>query len=123
VNPKRLLWVGFSGMIGWFVFSYIRLLTGNFLLSTFSGAFAVGMYAEITARAKKSPASVYSLPGIFPLVPGISAYNTFEKLINNSLNEALRKFIETISSAGSIALGLILALAVFRILKKKTAGS
>ncbi len=118
-NPKRLPWVGFSGMIGWYVFTQARLMTGNSLFSSFTGAFAVGIYSEVMARMMKSPASIYSISGVFPLVPGISAYSTAESLVKNTLSEALRKFIETISSAGSIALGLMLALAVFRVLKRK----
>lgn len=114
VNKKRFLWVGISGAAGWFVYSWLLDTTGQVIVSTFAGAVAVGIYSEIMARAMKLPATVFSISGIFPIVPGIGAYNTAQFIVENKLPEAAAKGIETIASAGSIALGVMLVSAMFR---------
>lgn len=120
LNGKRenLIWMGLSGALGWFVFSAVNNAKGNIILATFAGAAAVGFYSEMIARLRKSPSTVFSVPGIFPLVPGIMAYNTVQLFVENKLPEAQAKGIETIASAGAIAFGIMLMTALFRITTK-----
>lgn len=114
VDKKKFFWVGLSGSIGWFVFAWVNGITGQTVVATFAGAVSVGLYSECTAKILKSPATVFSISGIFPLVPGIGAYNTAQLIVENKLIEAASKGIETVLSAGAIALGIILMSAVFR---------
>jgi uncharacterized membrane protein YjjB (DUF3815 family) len=118
VKKESLLWVGLSGTLGWLAFSAANQITGEVILPTFAGAVAVGLYSEIMARVLKSPATVFSVPGIFPLVPGIAAYNTVQFLVENKLTEAAAKAMETITIAGAIAFGIMLMSALFRFARK-----
>lgn len=115
VNKKNFILVGLSGAIGWFAYMWILEVSGQVILSTFAGAVAVGIYSEAMARIMKLPATVFSIAGIFPLVPGIGAYNTAQLIGENKLTEAGKTGIETVASAGSIALGIMLVSAVFRV--------
>ncbi|MCX7708462.1 MAG: threonine/serine exporter family protein [Clostridia bacterium] len=118
VNKKHFIWVGLSGSVGWFAYSGVLNPSEQVILSTFAGAAAVGIYSEIMARALKVPATVFSISGIFPLVPGIGAYNTVQLIVENKLSEAAGKGIETLASAGAIALGIMLISAMFRVVGK-----
>jgi uncharacterized membrane protein YjjB (DUF3815 family) len=70
------------------------------------------------ARIIKIPASVFSIIGIVPLVPGITAYYTVLNIVEKNNTVAFNKGIETIGSAGAIAFGIMLATGAFQILQK-----
>lgn len=114
VNKKHFFWVGLSGSMGWFAYKLVLNASGQVAISTFTGALAVGIFSEFMARRLKLPATVFSISGIFPLVPGIGAYQTAQMMVENRLTEAAITGIETIASAGSIAIGIMLASAIFR---------
>jgi uncharacterized membrane protein YjjB (DUF3815 family) len=70
------------------------------------------------ARKLKTPAFEFSIPGIFPLVPGITAYKTLSYILENNLTEAINKGIQTIGVGGSIGFGIMLSSAVFLFISK-----
>ncbi|HHY24801.1 MAG TPA: threonine/serine exporter [Clostridiaceae bacterium] len=113
-SRKNLVWAGLSGVTGWILYIFVLNTTGDAVLSVFAGSLAIGMYSEIMARILKTPATIYSLSGIFPIVPGVPAYNTIEYLVKNDLINAASTGIETIASAGAIAFGIMLMSAAFR---------
>lgn len=112
------MWTGLSGVTGWILYIWVLNTTGDVVLSVFAGSIAIGLYSEIMARVLKSPATIYSLCGIFPIVPGVPAYNTIEYLVKHDLIKAASTGIETIASAGAIAFGIMLMSAVFRFFAK-----
>lgn len=114
VKRKNLLWTGLSGVLGWMAYSWFHTLLGTVVFPTFVGAVVVGLYSESAARFLKSPVTVFSISGIFPLVPGIIAYTAVQYLVENRLQEAAGKAVETLASAFAIAFGLMLITAVFR---------
>jgi len=119
INRKKLIWVGLAGAIGWAAFDWSNKLSGQVILSTFIGSLVVGIFSETMARILKSPSTIFSISAIFPLVPGIGAYNTAKFIVDNKLSLAASSGIEVISSAGAIALGIMFISAVFRIKKNK----
>ncbi len=120
VARRNLLWVGVSGMLGWITYAWVLEVTGNVVLSSFFGAVVVGLYSESVARIVKAPSMVFSIPGIFPLVPGIAIYNSTQYISENKLFEAANTGIQAITSAAAIAFGILLVSAVFRLSKRRT---
>jgi uncharacterized membrane protein YjjB (DUF3815 family) len=59
IKGRKLVFAGFSGMFGFFVFSVTSRLTGYEIFSIFVGAVAVGLYSETAARILKSPSTVF----------------------------------------------------------------
>lgn len=118
IDRKNLLWASFSGVIGWEIFLIVNNITDSVIFSIFIGAFMVGIYGEIMARILKYPASIFTIPGIFPLVPGIAAYNTVLAIVENRISEAFNKGVETMASAGAIAFGIMLASALFKFIRE-----
>ncbi len=119
IRVRKLIWAGLSGMAGWMVYILVLAMTGQSFFSVFAGAVAVGVFSEIMARVLKMPATVFSIPGIFPLVPGIAAYETIQFLLSDQLQEAGGKMVETLAAAGAIAFGIFLVTAFFRMGSKK----
>jgi uncharacterized membrane protein YjjB (DUF3815 family) len=118
VTRRNLFWVGLSGMFGWITYNSMIEVTGNVVFSSFLGAIIVGLYSESVARFRKAPTTVFSIPGIFPLVPGIAIYNSTQYIAENNLLEAATTGIQAIACAAAIASGILLTSAVFRFLKK-----
>lgn len=119
IKVRKLIWAGLSGMTGWMVYILVLAMTGQIFFSVFAGAVAVGVFSEIMARVLKMPATVFSIPGIFPLVPGIAAYETIQFLLSDQLQAAGGKMVETLAAAGAIAFGIFLVTAFFRMGSKK----
>lgn len=118
IKGRKLIFAGLSGMIGFFVFSLLFRLTGYQIFSIFIGAVVVGLYSEITARLLKSPSTIFSIPGILPLVPGITMYEMIQYLMKYQLIDAIGKMIEIFNGAGAIAFAILLVTSVFRFISK-----
>jgi len=118
VDKKRFFWAGLSGVCGWIAYDYLNRTTGKVILATFVGSLVVGLYSEIIARIKKAPALIFSVAGIFPLVPGLGAYETAKFFMENDIMGGITKGIETFASAGAIAIGIMLMSGAFKASKR-----
>ncbi len=120
VEKRLLAAVGLGGGLGYLV---AVLATPNFgipgYLQVFLGAVVVGFFAEWMARIFKSPALTFCIPGIIPLVPGVTAYRTMQLLSEQKWDEAAAAGFSTAASTFSIAFGLMLMIALFRYIPKK----
>lgn len=123
IDRKNLFWAGLSGAVGWGIFTLAYSITKSMVLSVLLGSIGIGVYGEAMARMRKSPASIFTIPGIFPLVPGIGAYNTVFAIVEGRMADAYNTGIETIAIAGSIAFGVMLATAFFKIMRKRKCNS
>ncbi|NFI51737.1 threonine/serine exporter [Clostridium botulinum] len=93
-------------------------MTGSSIIGSFWGAFVVNAYSEIMARIIKTPASMFYVPGIFPLVPGITAYRTINAIVENNYSEALNSGILTLAIGGAIVLGIMISSIIVKFLFK-----
>ncbi len=118
IKGYKLVFAGMSGMLGYSVFSLIYKMTKYSIFSIFIGAVAVGLYSETAARLLRSPSTVFSIPGILPLAPGIAAYEMIQFLMNDQLIDGLEKMFEMSSGAGAIAFGILPVTAFFRSISK-----
>ena len=74
------------------------------------------MFSEILARKLKYPAISFVIPGIIPLVPGLSLYNTMLFLVQNNYDSAISTGATTLFVSGAIALGVLVVSSLFRTL-------
>lgn len=118
VRGYKLFYAGLSGVAGWMVYIWLLNLSSHSIMSIFAGAIAVGVYSESAARFLKTPSTIFSIPGIFPIVPGIAAYETIQLMTANDLYKAGAKLVETLEGAGAIAFGILLVTAIFRFASK-----
>ena len=119
IRGYKLFYAGLSGVAGLMVYILLMDITGQSIMSIFAGAIAVGFYSESAARLVKSPSTVFSIPGIFPIVPGIAAYEMIQFMAQGELIKAGEKLVETLAGAGSIAFGILIVTAFFRIILKR----
>lgn len=118
IDRKKIIWTGFCGAIGWVTYLTVYKYTQSPVSASFTGAFSVGVYSELMARRLKTPAVQFSIPGIFPLVPGITAYTTISNIVEQNYSGAYSKGMQTIAVGGAIAFGIMLSSTIFRFVSK-----
>ncbi|WP_160691455.1 threonine/serine exporter family protein [Clostridium sp. C2-6-12] len=116
IDRKKIIWCGLAGALGWIVYSLTFTLLGSEVIGSFFGAFVVNLYSEFMARIIKTPASMFYVPGIFPLVPGITAYSTIIAIVQSSFNAALSRGILTLAIGGAIAFGIMLSSTIVKLI-------
>jgi hypothetical protein len=120
IEKRLLFWAGLGGMLGVLVVLLIKPSVDSFSISQiFAGSLAVGLYSELMAKVLRAPSTVFLIPGIFPLVPGITAYKTIEAFAGNEVSKAALLGIDTFAKSFTIAFGIMLVTAVFRFIRKK----
>ena len=75
--------------------------------ATFIAVIVVTLISRIFAVVRKSPVTIFLVPGIFPLVPGVGIYYTSYYFIMNEFSLASAKGIETMKIAVAITLGIM----------------
>jgi uncharacterized membrane protein YjjB (DUF3815 family) len=114
IERKNLVWAGLCGAIGWAAYKSTHMLTQSEIFAVFIAAIVISMLSEIMAKVFKTPSTVFYIPSLFPIVPGISAYNTVLYIIDKKIVEAAYKGLETLGSAGAIAFGILVISTIFR---------
>ncbi len=102
VRIRPLLISAVSGSLGYVTFRLI-FLTGHEWLGYLAASFLIAVSAEILARFCKMPATMFVLPGIIPLVPGVGLYQTMLCLVRNDLTGFQSSGVKTLFISGIIA--------------------
>ena len=118
IDRRKIGWAGLSGALGWAVYVLAYNNTGNVIAATFVGSLAVGCYSESMARKLKTPAFEFLIPGIFPLVPGFTAYTALRYIVENNMSQAFSKGVLALAVGGSIGFGIMLSTTIFKFFTK-----
>ncbi|MGV8146990.1 MAG: threonine/serine exporter family protein [Alkaliphilus sp.] len=118
--PRReIVLAGICGGLGWLVHDSLSLLGVSVVFSSFIGALVVSVLAEILAKLRKKPATIFVVPGIIPLVPGYALYFSMLKIIEENYVEASKVGFEALIVSVMIASAIIIATSFGRLLKRK----
>ncbi len=119
IKFKHIIAAGFGAVICQLVYMVISKTGASEALSCFFAAVTISLYSEVLARRLRVPVNMYLVVGIIPLVPGGYIYNTMIVLINGDIDMFLRQFIDTISIAGAIAMGVFAVSSITRFTRLK----
>ncbi len=116
LRSEHLIPASLGGMIAWGIYlSVYAMVPGIFLANLCASIFAL-VYAELLAHWRKSPATLFVIISIIPLVPGSSLYYTMEAAVIGDLTRARECGNQTLVAALAIAAGISLG-TVFHELK------
>jgi len=91
----------------WGIYLFVfHLFSGGVLLSSLFAAAAGQLNAEILARIRKSPTTVFFIPAIIPLIPGGSLYRCMDAAVGKDWALFRRFGSETFLTALGIAIGI-----------------
>lgn len=114
--PRQLLLAAsLVGVSAWLVFYFAALNHVNIIFGSFLASLTVGFIAELLARRLRKPATVFTIPGFIPLVPGREAYTTMLHMVKGDYIEGLALGMQTLLIAGAIAFGIFLSATIYRL--------
>lgn len=105
IRGKKLLYGAISGGIAYWI--YLLFLGRSSVLASFLASCAITLYAEIMARRLKSPATVFLVAGLIPIVPGGGMYRCMYQALEGSLSLAAVTCYTTLLEAGAVAIGVV----------------
>ena len=109
VRGKRFLFAGLGGLLSWLLFVILSYFITSEPISYFIVAALISLYAEILARALKTPTTTFITISLIPLIPGGSLYYTMAYAFESNTEDFLEKGIYTLELASALALGIIVA--------------
>ena len=118
IRDKNLIIASVGGALGWFTYLLSRKLQPSEIFSLFLAAMVVSIYSEIMARVFKTPVTIFIICGIIPLVPGGGMYYATLEAVKGNFDASLSKGVETLFSAGAIAIGIVFVSSISTIFKK-----
>lgn len=106
--PKRILIQAcfLSGII-WDIYKSIVIHSNNVLLAGFIATFILGIISEFYARKYKTPAILFILPGLIPMIPGAGTYYTMYYLIYGDYITFRNTLSETFYILVALAIGIV----------------
>jgi len=113
--PRRdLFFAALGGLLSGFVYAAAGALGLHTIAQVLLAAVAAGALSEVLARVRRAPATVYLMPGLIPLVPGLLAYHAMYALLRGDYVSGAAIAVETIYWAAAIGVGIALVLTVSR---------
>ena len=108
IKGKNLFFAALCGALGWFVYKLSLEFQLKDTTSLFLASVSLSLYSEIFARILKTPVTTFIIAALIPLVPGGGMYYTMVEAITGDVMKSLEIGINTLASAGVLALGVIL---------------
>lgn len=108
--PHRALNLsGVSGAVGWMTYWFCFRLGMGRMVSNLIGAFLIGILGLLFARRKRCPATVFNIPALVPLVPGMPAYQAVRALVAGNYTQGQELILRVAIVTGAIGLGFLLS--------------
>ena len=111
VRGRRLVFAALGGFISWTLFVIFSRFVPSEPANYFMVSFLISIYAEVMARALRTPTTTFIITALIPLIPGGSLYYTMAYAFESDLSRFLDKGIDTLQLALALALGVIVAAA------------
>jgi len=107
IKGIKLIFAAIGGGLSWFCYLYLNNNGISTILSLFISSIIFSIYSEICARYLKTPVTTLVICALIPLVPGAGMYYTMYQTILGNVSGAVQLGLNTLSSAGALALGVI----------------
>lgn len=123
-TPKEyLLHAGTIGAIGGGVYLFCVQRESGTVLAAFFSALAIALMSHTFARVFKAPVTIFLIAGILPTVPGAGMYRIVYYIIANDRSQSSYYLIQTLETAGVIALAIFIMDTIFKIRIRKNANN
>ena len=118
VQKRHVPFCALGALITWAVYLAVSRYAGNFI-SILAGSAACALYAQIMARIRKCPATVFQTIAIFPLIPGATLYYMMYSAVSGNVSMSLEKAAMLLLTCFGIVLGFMTVEAAIKLLPKK----
>ena len=114
VPQKSMVFSALCGALGWAVYILCQNYDITIGIAAFSAAAVVAIAGEILARTRKEAVTIFVIPGILPLVPGMGIYYCMFNFLSGNEAKAAYWGEQTLIIAGAIALGILVVSSLVR---------
>ena len=118
IRGKRLLVATLGGVLSWFLFVILSYFIKTDAINYFVVSFAISLFAETMARVMKTPTTTFITTSLVPLIPGGSLYYTMAYAFHQKADSFITKGVATLSLAAALALGIIFATTLTKLVMK-----
>ena len=116
IRKDKLLLCSLGGLLAWSVYLSAGFLSGNDVIRYFLASIVFTIYAEIMARIKKTPATIFIVSAAIPLIPGGYLYETMQYVMLHDWASFSAKGLTTLLLAFAIVAGMLVAVTLRQIL-------
>lgn len=96
-------------MVGWMTYWFCFRAGMGRMVSNLLGAFLIGILGLFFARIKKCPVTVFNIPALVPLVPGMPTYQAVRALVVGNYTHGQELILRVAIVTGAIGLGFLLS--------------
>lgn len=118
IRGKRLLVATAGGVLSWFLFVIFSYFIPSDPVNYFCVSLLISLFAEVMARIMKTPTTTFITTSLVPLIPGGSLYYTMAYGFHGNAESFVKKGIATLELAAALALGIIIASTLTRLILK-----
>ncbi|EUJ27444.1 putative membrane protein [Listeria floridensis FSL S10-1187] len=118
IPNKTIIAGGIVGGAGWIGYHFLSENGFNVFITSFCCSLILSTLSYTYSYIRKYPSTVYFIPGLVPVVPGITFYEVFKELFIGHTGIAQVTFFNVIASAVALACGIIIGNIIFLILIK-----
>lgn len=115
VRGKKLFFAGLGGLVSWTVYLVMASMTTSTFLPNLAASMAATVYAEALARLAKSPAAIFLIGAIIPLVPGGQLYYTMNYAVAKNWGLFAMYGQRTLITAMAVSGGIMMVSSVYRL--------
>ena len=116
VRSWNILWCAVGAFITWGVYLLAYHAYPNAFGATVLASFVCGLYGQIMARVKKTPATIFTTICILPIIPGSSLYYAMYGVVTRNVELGYNKGVELGMTCFGIVLGFMVVEVVNRFL-------
>ena len=116
VRGKQLFYTTLGGFLSWAVYLLLQPTGLEDVARYFISSVVITIYAEICARRRRTPATVFLVSAAIPLIPGSNLYATMVYAVHLNGPQFIQQGLHTLLLAGSISAGIILVSTVMHAL-------
>lgn len=115
IHGVRLLVAALGGLLTWAFYLWVSRFDPSVLIVNILAACFSAAYAELMARLLKSPATIFVIPSVIPLVPGGSLYYAMYSAVTGDTLAFARYSSLTWNAALGIAIGIAVVTSLCRL--------
>ena len=119
VPKKFVVLAGLTGAIGWIIYLIFVKFELSTIIASLISALCVAIISAIISKLIKAEISIFFIPGILPIVPGVAMYRIVYYVLANDVMMVKKYFYEAILIAGAIALAIFAVESIKKMSYKK----
>lgn len=113
LRGRRLMLAGLGGMLGWIIYLILYRITGHEVMSYGLATVLTTLYSQAMARIVKSPATLFLVPSVVPMLPGGYLYYSMLYAVSGDWDNFLAEGVLTLSTAAAIAVGMMVGSSLY----------